>query len=274
MDFHAGVDHGAYSDLASNLTSKICRFFGYPYSIPNMRGLVQTAFTNHAFGIAYRAFGSPQTYTASEQLVDMLAEKAGIDPFEFRYRNVAQEGDLCTNSVPFREYPMKSMMDVMRPYYEKAKERAKGLNSIDKLRGVGVSWGGYHVGKCPDHCEVDLELNPDGSITHYSCWEDMGQGADIGALTHAHEALKQLNLHPDQIHVVQNDTKTCPDTGPASASRSHHAAGQATLDAAAKLLEAMSKPEGGYRTFQEMQEQGIPTRYTGSYETVGIWGRH
>jgi aldehyde oxidoreductase len=271
MDFHAGVDHGAYSDLAANLASKICRFFGYPYSIDSMRGLVQVAFTNNAFGIAYRAFGSPQVYTASEQMVDILAEKIGMDPFELRYRNIAREGDTCTNDVPYREYPMQSMMDVMRPLYEKARARAAAESTAEKKRGVGLSWGGYHVGKCPDHAEVSLELNADGTVTHFSTWEDMGQGADIGALSHVHEALRPLGLTPDRIRLVMNDTAVCPDTGPASASRSHHVAGRATLDAAEKLMDAMRKSDGTFRTHQEMVDAGLPTKYTGKFDTTGVW---
>lgn len=266
MDYHAGIDHGAYSDLAASLTSKIGRFFGYPYSIPNIRGLVQTAFTNHSFGIAFRAFGSPQAYMASEQLVDMLAEKIGMDPFDLRYKNVAREGDTCTNSVPYREYPMQSMMDKMRPHYQSAKVRAQMDTSPEKKRGVGLAWGGYHVGKSPDHAEVDLELNPDGSVTHYCCWADVGQGADIGALMHAHEALRPLKLMPRQIRLVAGDTKICPDTGSTSGSRSHHAAGQATINAAEQLMNAMRKPDGTHRSYEEMRAEGIPTRYRGIFD--------
>ncbi len=267
MQFHAGIDHGAYSDLAGSLTSKVCRFFGYPYAIPHMRGLVQTAFTNNNFGIAYRAFGSPQAYLASEQLVDMLAEKMGMDPFDMRYANIAKEGDLCTNSVPYRAYPMQEMMDKLRPFYTEACARANKQNTDTHRYGVGLAWGGYHVGKSPDHSEVDLELNQDGSVTYYSTWADVGQGADIGALVHAHEALRPLGLCPEQIHLVRNDTKLCPDTGSASGSRSHHASGCATIDAANKLMAAMKKDNGSYRTWQEMQNDGIPTRYRGIYDS-------
>lgn len=266
MEYHAGIDHGAYSDLAGALTSKVCRFFGYPYNIPNIRGLVQTAFTNNNFGIAFRAFGSPQAYTASEQLVDMLAARLGVDPFELRYRNVASEGDLCTNSVPYREYPMRAMMDMLRPHYKKALKTAQDNSSAAVKRGVGLAWGGYHVGKSPDHAEVDLELNPDSTVTQYCCWADVGQGADTGALLHAHEALRPLGLKPEHIRLVRNDTGTCPDTGSAAGSRSHHAAGLATLDAAAKLLAAMRKTDGSYRTWQEMQNAQIPTRYRGVFD--------
>ena len=271
IDFHLGLDHGPYTDLATAISSKVCRFIGYPYNVPSMRGLVQTAFTNHNHGIAYRAFGSPQCYTASEQMMDMLAEKVGMDPFEFRYINVARPGEDCPNSVPYREYPMADIMDKMRPVYLEMKARAERESTPEKKRAVGISWGGYHVGKCPDHAEVDLELNPDGSVTHYNCWQEMGQGSDLGTYTHTYEALLPLGLRPEQIHIVQNDTKTCPETGPSSASRGHHVVGQCTLDAARQLLDAMRKPDGSYRSYGEMTAEGIPTKYRGTYDTKGIW---
>lgn len=271
IEFHAGVDHGAYTEMSSSLVSKICRFFGYPYYVPSERGLVQCAFTNHNFGIAYRAFGSPQVYTASEQMMDMLAEKVGIDPFEFRYINVARPGEDCPTSVPYREYPMAEMMDEMRPLYRECRARAERESTPELRRGVGVAWGGYHVGKCPEHCQLELELNPDGSVTNYNCWQEMGQGSDIGTFTHTYTALRPLGLRPDQIHMVQCDTKYVLDSGSSSASRGHTMTGIATMMAAERLLAAMRKPDGTFRSYDEMVAEGIPTRYSGDLDHAGQW---
>ena len=271
IEFHAGIDHGAYSEMSSALTSKVSRFFGYPYNVPSERGLVQCAFTNHNFGIAYRAFGSPQVYTASEQMIDMLAEKVGMDPFEFRYINLAHPGDTCPNEVPYREYPMEEMMDEMRGLYEECKQRARKESTPEIARGVGVAWGGYHVGRCPDRCELELELNPDGSVTSYNCWQEMGQGGDIGTLTHVYTALRPLGLRLDQIHIKGNDTKLALNSGPSSASRSHHMLGLCTKDAADKLIGAMRREDGTFRTYEEMVAKGTPTRYKGSVDLTGVW---
>ena len=137
--------------------------------------------------------------------------------------------------------------------------------------GVGISMGGFiiTIGMF-DSAEVALELNPDGTFTHYSTWEDMGQGGDIGALTHAVKALEPLGVTLDQIKLVMNDTKTCPDTGLAAASRSHYMAGNATIDAANKLMAAMRKEDGTYRTYEEMVAEGIPTKYVGHYDQFNI----
>ncbi len=266
MDSMQGIDHGAYSEMAGALTTKVLRFIGYYYDIPNIRALARTAFTNSNFGTAYRAFGSPQAYMASEQIIEMLAEKMNMDPFEFRYKNLAREGVLSTTSVPYRDYVMPTLMDMARPYYEAGKKKAKELSTDSVKYGVGISLGGYHVSKVPDASKVDLELRKDGGVNVYSCWADVGQGADFGLVAHTHESLKCLDLKIDQIHLIMNDTGTCPDTGSASGSRSHHAAGLAIIDAANKMMTAMKKENGSFRTWSEMEDEGLPTRFNGLYE--------
>ena len=72
---------------------------------------------------------------------------------------------------------MRAMMDMLRPHYRKAVEKARAESTPEHRRGVGIAWGGYHVSKVPDRAELDLELNEDGSVTHYSTWADVGQGA-------------------------------------------------------------------------------------------------
>ncbi len=269
LEYDMVLEAGAYPEMAVKLVDKSVRFIGYPYNVPNINGIIKSVLSNNSFGIAFRAFGSPQCYTSSEALMDMMAEKIGMDRFEFRYLNIARPGDLTVNSYPYREYPMEKMMDIMRPYYEEAMSRAKALSSDKKKRGVGIVWGGYSVAHPNDKCEIELELNPDGTVTHLNSWEQMGQGADIGTLVLTHESLRPLGLSPEQIKLVQNDTAITPLTGPASGSRSHYMAGNATVDAANKLMDAMRKQDGSYRSYDEMVAEGIPTRYKGITDTFG-----
>ena len=64
------------------------------------------------------------------------------------------------------------------------------------------------------------------------------------------------------------DTKTCLDTGIAVSSRSHVMTGQAILDAAKKLMDAMRGPDGTYRTSKEMVAENISTKYVGRYDML------
>ena len=106
-EFDLGMDHGAYSWGGDDVIIKPARFAFFPYKVPNAVGLVRVANTNHTFGTAYRSYGSPQAYTFSEALVDMLADETGIDPFELRWRNIAREGDQNLNSHSFMQYPSR-----------------------------------------------------------------------------------------------------------------------------------------------------------------------
>ncbi len=161
-------------------------------------------------------------------------------------------------------------MNMIKPYYDQYKAEAEAAKKEGRHVGVGLSLGGFLCTTGAfDAAEVALELNPDGTVTHYNTWQDVGQGGDIGTLTHTLKALAPLGLKPEQVKMVMNDTKTCPKTGLSAASRSHYMAGNATIDAANKLLNAMRKADGTFRTYEEMAAEGIPTKYVGHYDQLG-----
>ena len=76
------VDHGPYSEFGDLLTMRLSQFTGAGYGINSIRNKSTTVFTNHAWGSAFRAYGSPQSYMGSEIAIDVLAAKMGIDPFD------------------------------------------------------------------------------------------------------------------------------------------------------------------------------------------------
>ena len=268
-EFEFGMDQGAYTFGGDDIITKQVRFAFFPYFVPHVAGLSRIAITNHNFGTAYRSYGSPQAYTMSEALMDMLAEKAGIDPFEFRRINIAREGQTNTNSAPYRLYPMEKMMDMMKPHYDKAVKEAKAKDTPEVRRGVGLAWGGFNVTEgATDHATIRLELNPDNTITKYDTWQELGQGGDIGSVMVTLEALKPLGITPEQIKLVQSDTKTCPDSGMSAGSRSHYMNGHATIIAAEKLMAAMKKNDGTFMTYDEMIKENIPVKYEGKYGTI------
>jgi aldehyde oxidoreductase len=261
-EWDCGLDHGAYNELGDDIITRVARFMYFPYNVPNVLGLARVACTNHSYGTAYRGYGSPQAYTASEAAMDMMAEKTGLDPFEFRRRNIARPGDLNINSHPFNIYPMEDIMNTAKPLYDKALEEAKKHDAPEKRRGVGIAWGGYNVTEgTADQCTVALELREDGKFVKYDTWQDQGQGGDVGSLMVTLEALKPLGVTPSDIVLVQNDSKYCPDHGSSASSRSHFMNGWATKECADRLFEAMRKKDGGYRTYAEMKAEGIPTKY-------------
>ena len=145
--------------------------------------------------------------------------------------------------------------------YEEAKKRAAAASTAEIKRGVGISLGVYGAGlDGADSAAADAELMADGTVTIYDCWQDHGQGADMGTLGTAHEALRPLGITPDKIRLVMNDTRVAPNTGPAGGSRSQVVGGQAIINACEQLVKAMTKPGGGFRSYDEMVAEKLPLR--------------
>ena len=270
-EYDVALDHGAYTNVASIIFGNFISIGFHGYNIPNIKALARAGSSNNGFQTAYRGFGAPQIYTTTEALIDMAAEKCGIDSWEFRFKNLAKPGDTTINSRPYKSYDIyPNLMQKIKPVYDAYKAEAEAAKKTGRHLGVGLSQGGF---LCTtgmfDSSDIDLELNPDGTVTHYNTWQDVGQGGDIGALTHTLKALEPLGLQPNQVKLVMNDTGCCPNSGISAASRQHFVTGNATIDGANKLLAAMKKPDGTYRTYAEMVKDGIPTKYSGHTDHMG-----
>ena len=251
-EYDVALDHGAYGFVPIFLNLTSLGFHGY--NIPNFKALGRGGSSNHNFNTSYRGFG----------VAPDLHHHRGA------HRHVRGEGRHRPLGVPLQErgaagrphhqqpaVPAVSLSQAAgdgQAHLRQVQGRGRSGAGRGPARGRGAEHGrlrGHHRA-CSTSREVALELNPDGTITHYNTWEDLGQGGDIGTLTHTVKALEPLGIKPSQVKLVMNDSKTCPDTGLAAASRSHYVAGHATIDAADKLMDAMRKDDGTYRTYDEM----------------------
>jgi aldehyde oxidoreductase len=262
------VDHGPYSESSQDLTNKGGQFFLAPYHVDDLRGCGYTFFTNHRWCGAFRAYGAPQTYWGCETAIDMLAEKCGMDPLDFREKNLIRPGDTFPSGQKSEVYPLQAMITRIRPYYNIAKKRAAALSTAEVKRGVGIAIGIYNSNDDgPDEANSNIELTRDGVIL-YNTWEDHGQGADMGCVGTAHEALKPIGIRPEQIKLVLSDTAKAPNSGAAAASRSQVMVGMAIVESCRKLLDAMRRDDGTYRTYDEMIAEEIPTFYEGYWKAT------
>jgi len=262
------LDHGPYSEFGDLLTMRLAQYHMAGYDVPHIRTRNRTVCTNHAWGSAFRGYGAPEAELGSEMLMDVLAEKIGIDAFDLRYKNVYRPG--CTNITGQEPevFSMPQMFDLLRPKYEEAKKRCAERNAEGgKYKyGVAVALGIYGCGlDGVDTSEAFCELLPDNCVLVGSSWEDHGQGADIGTLTMAHETLRQVGITPEQIKLVMNDTAITPNSGPAGGSRSNVVTGNAIRVAAEMLANALRKSDGSCRTYDEMVSEKIPLRYDGKW---------
>jgi len=266
MESDWSVDHGPYSEFGDLLTLRGAQFIGAGYGIPSIRGKGRTVCTNHAWGSAFRAYGSPQSFFASESLMDELAAAMGEDPLELRAKNVYGPGDTTPTGQTPEVLSFGEMIEKLRPLYKAAKEKARAESTGTVKKGVGISLGIYGCGlDGPDASEVRVELNPDNTVTVFNTWEDHGQGADMGTLGTAHKALRPLGLSPDRIRLVMNDTAIDPNSGPSGGSRQQVMTGNAIKNGCEMLVNAMKKSGGTFRTYDEMKAENIPVSYSGTW---------
>ena len=90
-------DTGAYASLGGPVTQRACTHAGGPYNFQNIDIKGYAVYTNNVVSGAFRGFGVTQSCYAMECNLNLLAEKCGIDPWEFRYKNVVRPGDTLPN---------------------------------------------------------------------------------------------------------------------------------------------------------------------------------
>ena len=262
------VDHGPYCEFSDMVAIRGIQYIGACYDIPNIRGFGRAVATNHAWGTAFRGFGSPESFLAGDQLVDELALALGEDPFEFRAKNSYTEGSF----TPVGQKPdVIAMIEKIRPRYQEFKEHAQKASTAEVKFGVGVSFGTYNCGGDGiDSAELWVQLDEDNGITVGAAWSDHGQGSDMGAVGTAHEALRPMNIPVDKIRFSWADSSKHPVAGPIGAERSQVVLGGAIRVACENLMEAAKKADGSFMDYAEMKANNIETRHLGSYSTDGV----
>ena len=128
-------------------------------------------YTNKPPSGAFRGFGNPQATFAREVMFDIAARELGIDPLEFRYRNLIRSEDLPTstaNGLKLLTLPIEEATDAVAEAIGYEAMRA----SKPPWRGVGIAnmleWGGgcrWHVNYDVDMSSVTVAMNADGSVT-------------------------------------------------------------------------------------------------------------
>jgi xanthine dehydrogenase YagR molybdenum-binding subunit len=165
--------------------------FPYIYDIPNSSRAHTDVFVNAGKARAMRAPGHPQGCSIMEAAMDDLADKLGIDPLEFRLKNLP--ADQKPDLKPVYEAEVKMGAELIG-WTENRKPR--GTNGKGPIkRGLGMAlhtWGGRGV---PGN-QVSCTINPDGSVELKTATQDIGTGARTVLAIIAAEV---LGLEPGDI---------------------------------------------------------------------------
>ena len=231
LDCEILFDTGAYASLCGPVLERACTHSVGPYTYQNtdIRGVGY--YTNNPPAGAFRGFGVCQSEFALESLINVLAEKVGISPWEIRYRNAIEPGGVLPNGqTADLSTALKETLLAVKPYYEAGKGRA-GIACAMKNAGVGVG--------LPDAGRCRLEIE-DGQVVIYSAASDIGQGC---LTVFCQDVAEATGLPLSRIRIGRCNTATAPDSGTTSGSRQTLLTGEAVRGAAFLLRDAMKAVE-------------------------------
>src|SRR6266566_4052506 len=188
----------------------------------------------HSRGVtagSMRCYGTVQTATALEVVVDEICAALPLDPIEFRRRNALATGGRImagnTYSVSVRTPEILAKLEKHPIWKQRAEEKARGQQA-GILVGTGVACATKNYGTGGDCSVGSVEIAPDGHITIGCDYAEMGNGIGTAA---ANRVAAHLGGVADEVAVAQIDT-----FGPLAlvTSGDSHTISQKTQDAATR----------------------------------------
>ncbi|MCK1599075.1 xanthine dehydrogenase family protein molybdopterin-binding subunit [Bradyrhizobium sp. 164] len=246
------LDGGAYSDTGSAVATKAANRIMGPYAVPNLRLEACAVYTNTVPGAAFRSIGGPQAVWAKESHMDNVAAAIGMDPSEFRLRNLASRGERIRPDL--RAFDM-DMSELMGRVTQSFASDVKASNR--QARGLAVA--ATDPANTPISNAI-VRLKIDGSILVSVSSIEVGQGAHATMARIASQTLKQP---ASAVTVLRTDTAVAPYDWGTGASRSTVVVGlsveNAALDAADQILEMVADVWELPRENLSLVEGGVTT---------------
>ncbi|HUF43696.1 MAG TPA: xanthine dehydrogenase family protein molybdopterin-binding subunit [Verrucomicrobiae bacterium] len=199
------MDTGAYADAGPRVTQKAgYRCFG-PYRLPHMKTDAYTVYTNTVPAGAYRGFGTLQVTWAYESQMDIIAAKLGLDPLEFRLKNLLKKGEIYTPGDTPVDCDLKAgLLQAAEEIGWKVKKKPAGAG---KVSGKGIAVCMKDGGGTYKVSSAAVKMNADGSVVLLTGTVEIGQGART-ALSQV--VAEELGIAYDTVTVAQLDTDVTP----------------------------------------------------------------
>ena len=217
------IDNGAYTADSGFFSQLASMHIAGPYKIPNVDVSGRLVYTNHQPSGSVRAPTAPQACWAIEQHTDSLAKAVGMDPVEFRRKNVVQTGDVGPSG---QTYDTIGLIDCV----EQATALASYGQKLPADEAIGVAVGCWP--SFPAAAGAYVKLNADGSGTIVTGAQECGTGA---VMTLRQLAAEELGMEQEDFTLLYQDTDAGPYDMGATGSQTLFNNGRAVVDAAQQL---------------------------------------
>ena len=241
------ADNGAYISYAHAIMLSASHRHDNLYRIQNIRTKAYLVYTNKPATCCFRGFGQPQIHFAYESILDMAAERLGMDPAELRLKNASQPGDVTPHGWKLLSC---GLSDCIRQSTEAAgwKEKRGQKQTGERFsRGIGMACCLHVSGNRTflpffDGASCFIRINTGGKAIVFTGETDLGQGSRT---TFAQIAANELGIGPDDVTVHLVDTDTSPQGlgtfGDRATTLGGNAVRLAAIDAREKMLAIAAK---------------------------------
>lgn len=266
-DIYMLVDSGAYYTNASAVAMAMGKKAFKLYRIKNQRFSTASVYTNTPIGGACRGYGSPQFHAVTEINIDNAARKLGMDPVEFRLKNLVHPFDKDPTGGP--DLGNARVIDCVTKGAEAFNWKDRFTRKKDDgrfVRGVGMACcahGNGYFGAYPDFITMSLRISADGCALLKGALHDLGCGTNTTMMQIVAET---LDMDINNVYIAETDTLVSPfDSAGSQASRVTYVCGGAAMKAAQMVKEKMIKYGAGI--FECNIEDVV-------MENGFIWNRH
>jgi carbon-monoxide dehydrogenase large subunit len=232
--------------------NQVVNLTGGPYKHQKYKARMHVVFTNKNVTCQYRAVGHPIAVALTEGIVDLAAQKLGMDPADFRRKNlIADDAYPYTfpSGIKFEKLSHHKALDLLLKItdYKKLREEQKELRKKKIYRGIGLaamievtnpSPAFYGVGGARISAQdgATIRLEPTGMVTVMCSVTEQGQGTEA---IFAQIAASAVGVSMDKVKVITGDTGVTPYGGGTWASRGAGIGGEAVLQAGRALRSNM-----------------------------------
>ncbi|MFQ5948289.1 MAG: molybdopterin-dependent oxidoreductase [Acidimicrobiia bacterium] len=193
-------DTGPYASVGAKVLERAAGHACGPYSIPNVDVESIAVRTNNSVCGAFRGFGANQAQFAMEGIIDRLASKVGISPWEMRWRNAIEPGAVwgAGQIMDDGSRGAKACLEAVKPAYDTAVAEGKAVGLGLGLKNAGLGNGAKEI------AQAVVRLSEDGSVEVRHCWTEMGQGVHTVV---QQVAAEELGVDPAKVRVVVDTTR-------------------------------------------------------------------
>ncbi|MBN2240275.1 MAG: molybdopterin-dependent oxidoreductase [Dehalococcoidales bacterium] len=232
------TEGGAYTGMGATALYLAGFYSCLPYTWNSYRYDGYRVYSNSAPASALRGFGAPQAYFVGESMIDMMAEKLGMDPMAIRRKNAVKPGHEVPDQALIQSCGLEDCYDAIEKHIKERGElppnRAIGIANYGFMSGGIFNWFNTPYA----FSAALVKINVDGKVDLFTGACDTGQGSDT---TLSMICAEELGVHLNDIRVHAEDTAISPVDLGSWGSRETLMAGNAVKMAAADAKKQLLK---------------------------------